>query len=95
MYPLLDAGADMPATVPPMINLDVFREAYWKQVRMLYLLFQRDRLRVQKDVLSRIAAYLAAPIRAVRFDATAPWDVTPLPMPALPFTSLLMPLSVC
>jgi hypothetical protein len=92
IYPLLEAGAEMPEAVPPTIDRGVFREAYWKQVRMLYLLFQRNSVAVQKDVLSRIAAYLAEPIQV---ECRKDWSVTPLAMPPLPLTSFLNPPLLC
>jgi hypothetical protein len=93
IYPLLECGAEMPDAVPLTISTDVFREAYWKQVRVLYLLFHRSCFQIHKDVLSRIATYLAEPIRVERVDSFM--DVVSLAPPPLRFRDLLNPLPVC
>jgi hypothetical protein len=90
IFPLLEYGAAVPTAFPKTTNPGVFKEAYWKQVRMLYLLHHRSCVRVHNDVLARIAAFLAKPIR-VQFV-----DVEPVaPPPPIRLADLLMPLQVC
>jgi hypothetical protein len=93
IYPLLERGAEMPGAVPPTINPEIFRDVYWNQVKMLYLLYHRSCFRVHKDLLTRIAAFLAEPIRVTYLEDRMDTGVLTLPPPRL--ADLLSPLQVC
>jgi hypothetical protein len=86
VYPLLARGASQRAefgpdgVLPDIINPAVFREARWKLLRVLYLLYGRGSLPFAKPLLGMVGAFLAEPVR-LGANASAPCHHSIPPMP--------------